>query len=141
MQRTEGLTLCRLRGDENSAFALLGPAGCAPRPAARLLFGGEHAEAVGDQAEGGQDAGSLLLRTLGDDLLELRSLHAPINLVRVGHPLDQLLRRGSEGQQVGEELLGEFREELALPIVGRLVEGGGDGLGLRLPANLLGWTQ
>ena len=61
-----------------------------------------------------------------------------VDLLGVRHPLDQLLRRGSEGQQMGEDLLRRLGKELALLVAGGLVERGRNGLGFGLAAELLG---
>ena len=68
----------------------------------------------------------------------LSILNAAVDLIRVRHPLDEVLRGGSKSQQVGEDFLWCLREKLALLVGGRLIQRRGDGLGLGAAAQFLG---
>ena len=137
MQRTQCLALAGFRGKEDPALPVLGPIGGGPM-IRRFVFARQHPQAVGDQSERGQDAVALLLRALRNHHRHLGILDAAVDLVGVRHPLDQLLGRGAEGQQMGEDFLRRLGEKLALLIRGRLVERRGNGLGFGTAAQLLG---
>ena len=47
-------------------------------------------------------------------------LDPPVDLLRVGHPLDQLLRRWQIEQQMSKDFLRTFDKEFTLFVVGRL---------------------
>ncbi|HTV04242.1 MAG TPA: hypothetical protein VME86_02660 [Acidobacteriaceae bacterium] len=71
---------------------------------------------------------------------QLGSFDAFVDLVRVRHPVDQLLRRRQAEQQVSEDLLWAFDEELALPVGRWLKQGRGDRARLGAANQLFGWS-
>jgi hypothetical protein len=137
VQRAQRLALAGFRGQKDPALPVLRPIGGAP-VVPGFVFARQHPQAVGDQTERGQYTVALLLRALGDHRRHLGILDATVDLVGVGHPLDKLLGRGAEGQQMSEYLLRRLRKELALFVRGRLVERGRNRLGLGTAAQLLG---
>src|ERR1700676_286252 len=60
----------------------------------------------------------------------LCSFQAPVDLLGVRHPLDQLLWRGAIGHQEGEDLLGGLDEKFTLLVLRRLEERHSQSLGL-----------
>src|SRR5580700_1454087 len=64
----------------------------------------------------------------------LCSFQPSVNLLRVRHPLHQLLWRGTIGHQEGEDLLGGLDEKFTLLVLRRLEEGDRQSLRLGAPA-------
>src|SRR5208283_580819 len=67
------------------------------------------------------------------------SFEPPVDLLRVRHPLHQLLWRGAIGHQEGEDLLRRFDEKLTLLVLRRLEEGYSQSLRLGASAEFFSW--
>ena len=84
------------------------------------VFLWEQPETVGDEAQRAEHTGTLVRRGWVDQRGQFGVLHAVVDLLRVRHPLHQLLRRGQFEKQMGEYFLRAFDEKLALLIIGGL---------------------
>ena len=98
-----------------------------------------------DAARGGRSSQDEPVRTdrrgrsLGNHHRHLRILDAAVDLVRVRHPLDQLLGTRSEGQKMGKNLLRRLGEKLTLLVRRGLIQRSGNGFRFGAPTQLLGW--
>src|SRR5581483_1642581 len=70
-----------------------------------------------------KNSSALLVRPGVDQVSMFCSFQPSVDLLRVRHPLHQLLWRGAIGHQEGEDLLWRFDEKLTLFVLRRLEEG------------------
>ena len=80
-------------------------------------------EAVGDESKRAKNSSTLLVRPRVDQVSMLCSFEPSVDLLRVRHPLHQLLWRRAIGHQEGEDLLRGLDEKLTLLVLRRLEEG------------------
>src|SRR5208282_4201876 len=83
----------------------------------------QEAEAVGDESKRAKNSGTLLVRPRVNQVSMLCSFQPSVDLLRVRHPLHQLLWRRAIGHQEGEDLLGRLDEKLTLLVLRRLEQG------------------
>ena len=86
-------------------------------------FFGQETEAVGDESKRAKNTSTLLVRLRVDQVSMLCSFQPSVDLLRVRHPLHQLLWRRAIGHQEGEDLLRGLDEKLTLLVLRRLEEG------------------
>ena len=83
----------------------------------------EETEAVGDQSKRAKNTGALLMCFRVDQVSMLCPFQPSVDLLRVGHPLHQLLWCGAVGHQEGKNLLRRLDEKLTLLVLWRLEQG------------------
>src|ERR1700727_1336089 len=100
----------------------------------------EETEAVGDQSKRAKNTRPLLMRPRVDEMSMLGPFQPSINLLRVGHPLDQLLWSWAVGHQEGKNLLRGLDEKLTLLVLWRLEQRNRECFCFAATAQFLCWS-
>src|SRR5580700_1960624 len=135
LQRTQRLALRRERGNKDPSLPILGPLCGGPFSIAFALQR-QQPKTFCNLTQRCKNADSLRAGGPIDIVRDLCSCHSIVDFLRIAHPLNELLRRGSVAQQMRKNLLRDLDKKLPLFILWRLKKRDRESVRFRAPTQL-----